>query len=279
MGGGRTARVIAHTLTFHGHSLADVRRMTDEEFRAVPGIGDTSLARIRCAFTAPPSTEPERPASGAGDILGALGPQIPETLTKGLDRDSYALAPAPADTPADFDLEALRQHAAKVTRKTDATVTVAPYGDGYEVTITRAGGTTRHGGYGVQAVHGMLLGITAAARPRHEVEHPLVVQVAAAVRSVLYQNLPGNMGEHVANAVTEAIRPGAVLRQAAPPVPREASDRPTHPDGTPYRYHEIVAEGWGHCDGCRTWGRGWTAENPHDCPGTYVKGPRQGGTQ
>lgn len=51
------------------------------------------------------------------------------------------------------------------------------------------------------------------------------------------------------------------------------SGRPTHPDGTPYRYHEIVAEGWGHCDGCRTWGQGWTAENPHDCPNTYVKGP------
>ncbi|MBT3077658.1 hypothetical protein [Streptomyces sp. COG21] len=53
----------------------------------------------------------------------------------------------------------------------------------------------------------------------------------------------------------------------------KASGRPTHPDGTPYRYHEIVAEGWGHCDGCRTWGQGWTAENPHNCPGTYVKGP------
>ncbi|OEV16284.1 hypothetical protein AN221_32240 [Streptomyces nanshensis] len=53
----------------------------------------------------------------------------------------------------------------------------------------------------------------------------------------------------------------------------KASGRPTHQDGTPYRYHEIVAEGWGHCDGCRTWGQGWTAENPHECPGTYVKEP------
>ncbi|MER5482955.1 hypothetical protein ABT024_07025 [Streptomyces sp. NPDC002812] len=42
--------------------------------------------------------------------------------------------------------------------------------------------------------------------------------------------------------------------------------RPTHPDGSPYRYHEIVAEGWGHCDYCRTWGRGWTPETPHTCP-------------
>ncbi|NUV65635.1 hypothetical protein G6W57_00705 [Streptomyces sp. CAI-121] len=50
LGGGRTADVIAHTLTAHGYSLADVRRMTDEEFRAVPGIGDTSLATIRRAF-------------------------------------------------------------------------------------------------------------------------------------------------------------------------------------------------------------------------------------
>ncbi|MFJ2568978.1 DUF6085 family protein [Streptomyces halstedii] len=55
----------------------------------------------------------------------------------------------------------------------------------------------------------------------------------------------------------------------------KTSGRPTHPGGTPYRYHEIAAEGWNHCDGCRTWGQGWTAENPHDCPGTYVKGPKE----
>ncbi|MFJ6566658.1 hypothetical protein ACIQNU_04510 [Streptomyces sp. NPDC091292] len=53
LGGGRKAIVIAHTLHFHGHSLADVRRLTDEELLAVPGIGDTSLGRNRRAFPAP----------------------------------------------------------------------------------------------------------------------------------------------------------------------------------------------------------------------------------
>lgn len=52
----------------------------------------------------------------------------------------------------------------------------------------------------------------------------------------------------------------------------ESTGRPTHPDGTPYRYHEIKAGGWHHCDGCRTWGQ-WTAEEPHECPGTFSHGP------
>ena len=47
-------------------------------------------------------------------------------------------------------------------------------------------------------------------------------------------------------------------------LPSPKGSRPTHPDGSPYRYHEIVAEGWGHCDACRQWGQ-WTAENPHEC--------------
>jgi hypothetical protein len=48
--------------------------------------------------------------------------------------------------------------------------------------------------------------------------------------------------------------------------------RPTRPDGTPYGYSEITEGGWEPCEGCRTWGQ-WTAENPHNCPGTYIKGP------
>jgi hypothetical protein len=48
--------------------------------------------------------------------------------------------------------------------------------------------------------------------------------------------------------------------------------RPTHPDGTPYGYAEITAGGWESCEGCRTWGQ-WTTSNPHDCPGTYIRGP------
>lgn len=92
LGGGRTAHVIAHTLTTHGHSLADVRRMSDEELRAVPGIGDTSLATIRRAF-------PEQPPSRAGDVLAALGRRVSETLTRGLDRNNYALAPSASEPP------------------------------------------------------------------------------------------------------------------------------------------------------------------------------------
>lgn len=87
LGGGRKARVIAYTLHFHGCSVFDVRRMTDEEFRAVPGIGDTSLATIRQAF---PTQAPSR----ARDVLASLGRRIPETLAKGIGRDEYALAPA-----------------------------------------------------------------------------------------------------------------------------------------------------------------------------------------
>jgi sarcosine oxidase delta subunit len=51
----------------------------------------------------------------------------------------------------------------------------------------------------------------------------------------------------------------------------DPTGRPTHPDGTPYRYSEITAEGWEHCDGCRQWGQ-WTIENPHDCPNTAITG-------
>lgn len=57
-----------------------------------------------------------------------------------------------------------------------------------------------------------------------------------------------------------------------PPEVREQKERPAHPDGTPYRYHEIVAEGWEHCDGCRTWTTA-TVERPHQCQQTYVRGP------
>ncbi|HEX5565875.1 MAG TPA: DUF6085 family protein, partial [Streptomyces sp.] len=53
LGGNRLASVVAHTLHFHGHSLADVRRMTDAQLLAVPGIGETSFARIRAAIPAP----------------------------------------------------------------------------------------------------------------------------------------------------------------------------------------------------------------------------------
>lgn len=60
------------------------------------------------------------------------------------------------------------------------------------------------------------------------------------------------------------------LHQAILPPVREQKDRPTHPDGTPYQYAEITAEGWGYCDGCRTWSTG-TPERPHQCPETHMR--------
>ncbi|MFB6809438.1 hypothetical protein [Streptomyces sp. NPDC056387] len=48
--------------------------------------------------------------------------------------------------------------------------------------------------------------------------------------------------------------------------PAERPTRPIHADGTPYRYAEIVAEGWSSCDGCHRWSRTWTPKHPHVCP-------------
>jgi hypothetical protein len=61
LGGDRTAEIIAHTLTVHGHTLNAVRTMTYAELLAVPGIGGTSLARIRAALDGVP--EPDAAAA------------------------------------------------------------------------------------------------------------------------------------------------------------------------------------------------------------------------
>ncbi|WP_148018153.1 hypothetical protein [Streptomyces sp. OR43] len=45
-----------------------------------------------------------------------------------------------------------------------------------------------------------------------------------------------------------------------------------HPDGTPYSYFEITAEGWGFCNGCRMWSTA-SPERPHACPETCIQGP------
>ncbi|WP_333757973.1 hypothetical protein [Streptomyces sp. ISBFB 2968] len=58
---------------------------------------------------------------------------------------------------------------------------------------------------------------------------------------------------------------GEALREKPTGV-REQRERPAHPDGTPYRYHEIVAEGWEFCEGCHTWSTA-TIERPHTCTG------------
>ncbi|WP_405510572.1 hypothetical protein OG323_05955 [Streptomyces cyaneofuscatus] len=198
LGGDRKARVVAHTLHFHGCSIFDVRRMTDEEFRAVPGIGDTSLAAIRRAFPKPKPRpldcgfcyeeqgeevhpHPECPIGSNARQQPPVVATARVALDVAVTASDYALARAAAKPSAARDLAELQRRAARVTRKTDATVTVAPYGDGYEVTITRAGGTTRHGGYGFHAVQGILLGVMAAADCL-AAQTPFRVRVATAIR-------------------------------------------------------------------------------------------------
>lgn len=68
--------------------------------------------------------------------------------------------------------------------------------------------------------------------------------------------------------VTRAVE-NAKLRSASE---EGWTGRPTRPDGTPYGYREITEGGWESCGGCRTWGQ-WNTKNPHDCPGTYIRGP------
>lgn len=197
LGGNRTARVIAYNLHCHGHSLADVRRMTDDEFRAVPGIGDTSLATIRQVF-------PEKLPSRAGDILAALGSRIPETLAKGISRDDYALAPAPeppvvatariqldVDAPATVDLPEF-ERAQAVARAEQA-----------EATIRRVRDVSAYIRATTRTWDPVADLIDAALDEGGDFVH---ARVALAVRTVLNQDLPGDMGGHVATAVLAALR-------------------------------------------------------------------------
>lgn len=139
LGGDRKARVVAHTLHFHGHSIFDVHQMTDEQFLAVPGIGDTSLARIRAAIPGPDLAAPG-PIGAALAALEALARKIPTIITEAMDQDRYTLAPPAAD---------LR------SRLTDA------------------------------------------------------------VRSTLHQDLPGDMAEHVTEAVLTALQDGSTSEEAS----------------------------------------------------------------
>lgn len=63
LGRERAARVIAHTLHTHGHTLAAVQSMTDEQLLAVPGIQEASLALIRARIPAPAATEATEPTT------------------------------------------------------------------------------------------------------------------------------------------------------------------------------------------------------------------------
>lgn len=131
----------------------------------------------------------------------------------------YALARAAVKPSAARDLAELQRRAARVTRKTDATVTVAPYGEGYEVTITRAGGTTRHGGYGFHAVQGMLLGVMTSADCLAN-QTPLRVRVATAIRPWLL-----GADEADVEAAVRGVLAALPATAAGVPVPQEAFDR------------------------------------------------------
>lgn len=50
LGGGRLGRILAETLAASGVTYAKLPRATDAELLAIPGIGETSLARIREVF-------------------------------------------------------------------------------------------------------------------------------------------------------------------------------------------------------------------------------------
>ncbi|MFJ3141741.1 hypothetical protein ACIPJM_04720 [Streptomyces halstedii] len=146
--------------------------MSDEEFRAVPGIGDTSLAAIRRAFPAPPARKPQQPP-----VVGTACIQLDVT------------GPTAADLP-DFE------RAQAVARAEEAEATIRRVRDASA--YIRA--TTRTWDPVADIIDAAL----------DEDGDPVHARVAAAVRTVLNQDLPGDMGGHVATAVL------AVLRKEAP---------------------------------------------------------------
>ncbi|MBQ0974535.1 hypothetical protein KBZ00_25905 [Streptomyces sp. RK31] len=93
----------------------------------------------------------------------------------------------------------------------------------------------------------------------------------------LYTAIANDIRNHATPAATQATddaccgKPEGALcvHDVTPPI-GEQRERPTPPDGTPYRYHEITAEGWEHCDGCGLWGQ-WTVANPHECANDRVQ--------
>ncbi|MBH0242442.1 hypothetical protein I3W98_05990 [Streptomyces cavourensis] len=176
LGGDRTARVIAYNLHCHGHSLADVRRMTDEEFRAVPGIGDTSLATIRQAFPAQAPGESQRQPPVVATARIHLNVAAPTTTS--LSEFERAQAVARAEH-AEATIRRVRDASAFIRATTR---TWDPVADLIDAALDEDG-------------------------------DPVHARVALAVRTVLNQDLPGDMGGHVATAVL------AVLRKEAPREP------------------------------------------------------------
>ncbi|MFJ3083018.1 DUF6085 family protein [Streptomyces halstedii] len=245
-------RLILRALEANEPRPSEAQLAADAKFLA--NIQEDQVEPFREAFSS------FRPApSRAGDVLAALGRRIPETLAKGIDRDDYALTPSASEPPV------------VGTARIQLDVTSAP---STQPPRCSCGQTTR------------LLSVDSAGGHWHEV-NPAVSVPPEAFDRLVRVAMWVSRGQSMAHTpdpspLIGARYPDAAARKALGALDdvglldtyrEKASGRPAHPDGTPYRYHEIVAGGWRYCDGCHAWGEGWTAENPHDCPGTYVKGP------
>ncbi|MET9445330.1 hypothetical protein [Streptomyces sp. NPDC006610] len=279
LGNNRPAQVVAHTLHFHGHSLADVRRMTDEQLLAVPGIGETSLARIRAAIPAPEASEADELAKlreGLHKFRYALDSRAGRETTTDFIREMLDATLAEPGEPCDRDEQYARAEAAEA-----------------EIARLRAGEEPSWDAVSVPTPGQWVARWNAAsAEERLEVAQRVIEDSARAARcfEMAHENhiarcrVSADAQAALARVRAESARirsitptwaPVADLIDAAldgPARPREQRERPTHPDGTPYRCHEIKAEGWGHCDGCRMWTTA-TPERPHQCTQTYIHGP------
>lgn len=139
--------------------------------------------------------------SRAGDVLAALGRRIPETLAKGIDRDDYALAPTsepPVVATARIHVDVATadlpefERAQAVARAEEAEATIRRVRDASA--YIRA--TTRTWDPVADIIDAAL----------DEDGDPVHARVALAVRTVLNQDLPGDMGGHVATAVLAVLR-------------------------------------------------------------------------
>lgn len=162
-----------------------------------PGAADQLLHGEGVALATSPRS--------ASDALISLARQIPEAFAKGLDRDSYALTPTTSEppvvgtarihmdvaTPTTANLPEF-ERAQALARAEQAEATIRRVRDASA--FIRA--TTRTWDPVADIIDAAL----------NEDGDPVHARVAAAVRTVLNQDLPGDMGGHVATAVLAVLR-------------------------------------------------------------------------
>lgn len=103
LGGDRGARVIAYTLGSHGYSTAAVQGMSDAQLLAIPGIGETSLARIRRHVPGGETVHASPPlGSGVTPCCGVTPFELPRTDR--MTPDSEAVTCGQGDTADPFDI-------------------------------------------------------------------------------------------------------------------------------------------------------------------------------